>query len=148
MIEILSEPIDVEAVIASVSSSSAGAVDVFLGTTRDSSAGKRVLQLRYEAYVPLAIKEMERIAGEARRQWPVEEVSIVHRIGEVPVGEASVVIAVSTPHRRESFDACRYLIDELKKRVPIWKQEVYDGGASWVEEPWRRSEPGRVEKQA
>ncbi len=148
MIEIVPGPIDVAAVIESVASPSSGAVSLFIGTTRNANEGRRVTGLRYEAYIPLAVKEMERIAGEVRSRWPVERVSLVHRIGEVPVGEASVVIAVSTPHRKESFEACRYAIDELKKRVPIWKQEVFDDGTSWVEEPWRGAEKGKAEERA
>jgi molybdopterin synthase catalytic subunit len=136
MVQLTHIRIDVQAVIASVSTAESGGVDVFIGTTRNHSGGRAVLALEYEAYEPMALKVMERVAGEARRRWAVEKIAIVHRTGRVEVGEASVVIAVSSPHRREAFEACRYLIDRLKSEAPIWKREFFaDGTVEWSGQP-------------
>ncbi len=132
MIEIVRTKIDVEAVIKSVEDHSAGGIDVFIGTTRNFSNGKEVLSLAYEAYEPMAMKKMHEIAQEAQHRWSVKKISIVHRVGKVKIGEASVVIAVSSVHRNEAFEACRFLIDSLKKVVPIWKKEVFKDGEIWV----------------
>jgi molybdopterin synthase catalytic subunit len=132
MIEIVSTPIDVQAIIGSVHDPRAGAVDLFLGTTRNQTKGRDVLWLEYEAFEPMARELMERIAREARERWGTTKIAIVHRIGRVEVGEVSVAIAVSSPHRNEAFLACRYVIDTLKKTVPIWKKEVFADGGEWV----------------
>jgi molybdopterin synthase catalytic subunit len=132
MIRIVEGRIDVEELVASVRAPEAGAVDVFIGTTRNHSRGRRVRSLEYEAYEPMAVRMMERIAEEARQRWDLINVSIVHRVGKVDVGEASVVIAVSSGHRTEAFQACRFLIDRLKQIVPIWKREFFeDGSVEW-----------------
>ena len=133
MIAISANPIDVAGVVASVHDPSAGAVDVFIGTTRGISEGRRILRLEYEAYEPMAIACLNRIAQEVAAQWHVTKLSVVHRTGVVPVGEASVVIAVSAPHRSDAFAACRSIIERVKTEVPIWKKEFYEGGAVWVE---------------
>jgi molybdopterin synthase catalytic subunit len=133
MIEITAEKIDVETIIGSVGAPEAGGIALFLGTTRNNSDGKKVQSLAYEAYVPMAIKMMGDIANEIHKRWNVHNVSIVHRVGDVPVSEASVVIAVSAAHRNAALESCRYAIDELKKRVPIWKKEIFENGAEWVE---------------
>lgn len=119
-------PIDTAAAIAHVGDPSCGAITVFLGTTRadTDAAGRRTVALDYEAYDRMAIEQMRDLADQARRRWPIARVALVHRVGRVPLGEVSVAVAVSCPHRGEAFDACRWLIDELKKIVPIWKQEV------------------------
>jgi len=132
MIEIVHTPIDVEAVLESVRDPGAGALDLFLGTTRNQTKGRSVLWLEYEAYEPMARGLMERIAREAGERWGITKISIVHRIGRVAVGETSVAIAVSSAHRNEAFLACRYAIDDLKKNVPIWKKEVFADGGHWV----------------
>lgn len=133
VIRIQQEPIDIDATIRSVASPSCGAIDVFIGTTRDHADGRTVRSLAYEAHEPMALKETGQIVEVARRRWPVEHVSVVHRIGRVPMGEASVVIAVSAPHRAEAFEACRFIIDTLKQTVPIWKKEEFaDGTAEWT----------------
>lgn len=132
MFEIVDHPIDLAAVTARVASPAAGAVCTFIGTTRDYHDGRRVLRLEYEAYREMAIAEMERIGKAARDRWPVERIAITHRIGIVPVGEASVVIAVSAGHRAAAFEACRFAIDRLKQVVPIWKKEHYEGGEIWI----------------
>ena len=132
MIEIIKTPIDIPSVLESVRDTSAGAIDIFIGTTRDHAEGKKVLTLEYEAYEPMAIRLMQDIAREAQSRWHVKKISIIHRVGTVDVGEASIVIAVSAEHRSESFDACRFIIDTVKKTVPIWKKEYFVGGELWV----------------
>lgn len=132
MIEIINHNIDVACVLKSVEDPSAGGIDVFIGTTRNHAHGRKVLVLEYEAYQPMALHVMNTIAEEARRRWDIRKISIVHRIGRVDIGEASIVIAVSASHRREAFEACRYAIDTLKKEVPIWKKEFFDDGEVWV----------------
>ncbi len=134
MIEIITNTIYTEQVIKSVEDPTAGGIDVFIGTTRNHSNGKRVLHLEYEAYQPMAIKMMHRIAEDVRAKWSIKKISIVHRIGRLEIGEPSVVIAVSSAHRAEAFDACRFAIDSLKKTVPIWKKEFFEDGEVWVQE--------------
>ena len=131
--EVVSEPVDVNAVIARVASSKAGAIVTFQGVVRDNSLGRKVRYLEYEAYPPMAIAEMERIEEEARRRWTVEKIAITHRLGRLEIGEASVVIAVSSPHRREAIEACHFAIDRLKQTVPVWKKEYWEGGEIWIE---------------
>jgi molybdopterin synthase catalytic subunit len=132
VVRIQHEAIDIDATFRSVASPSAGAVDVFIGTTRDHAEGRTVQSLAYEAHEPMALQETERIVEIARQRWPVERVAVVHRLGRVPVGEVSVVIAVSAAHRAEAFEACRFIIDTLKQTVPIWKKEEFaDGSAEW-----------------
>lgn len=132
MFEIVDRPIDAAAVTVRVASAAAGAVCTFVGTTRDHNDGRRVLRLEYEAYPAMAIAEMEKIGDSARRRWPIEKIAITHRIGVVPIGDASVVIAVSSGHRAAAFEACRFAIDRLKELVPIWKKEHYEGGEIWI----------------
>jgi molybdopterin synthase catalytic subunit len=129
------DPIDVATVIDSVKADAAGGIDVFIGTTRDHSKGRKVVRLEYEAYVPMATKCLNEIEQEARQRWNLHGASIVHRTGMVTIGEASVVIAVSSVHRDEAFQACRYLIDRLKEVVPIWKREFFaDGTVEWSQQ--------------
>ena len=133
MVQIVPTVIDVAKTIAMVVDPGSGAVNVFIGTTRNNAGGRAVTMLEYEAYDPMAIEIMRRLEAEALRRWHLTSVVIVHRTGRVPVGEASVVIAVSAPHRSATFDACRWLIDTLKKEVPIWKRETFvDGTTAWV----------------
>ncbi|KAI8988758.1 Molybdopterin biosynthesis MoaE [Pilobolus umbonatus] len=109
----------------------AGAVSTFSGTTRDEFDGKRVVQLEYEAYVPMASKILHDIVDEARVKWELNKVAVYHRLGTVTVGEVSVVIATSSKHRLDSIHSTEYIIDELKERCPIWKKEVYEDGSVW-----------------
>ena len=132
MFEIVSQPIDEQAVAASVADPGAGGVCVFSGVVRDNSRGKRVLYLEYEAYPAMAVKQMQAIADEIRARWQIKQVSMAHRVGRLEIGEASVCIAVSAPHRAEAFEACRYAIDRLKTILPVWKKEVWEGGEYWV----------------
>lgn len=132
MISLTQYPIDLRATITTVVTPESGGIDVFIGTTRNHSDARTVTLLEYEAYEPMALQIMEKIVREAQTKWPIHEVAIVHRLGEVPVGEASVVIAVSGAHRNEAFEACRFLIDTLKREVPIWKREHFaDGTNEW-----------------
>ena len=133
MVEITDGPIDHAAVTETVRSTRAGAVCMFLGTTREITDDKRTATLDYEAYGPMARKELEALEAEARGRWPLIHAAIVHRVGLVDPGEISVVVAVSSPHRRAAFEACQWIMDTLKERVPIWKRETWtDGGGEWV----------------
>ncbi len=126
------EAIDLDAIVSAVRDPAAGAITTFLGTTRATNRGRAVLRLEYEAYDDMAVSEFRKIAAEAARRWELVRVSIVHRVGVVPLGEASVAIAVSAPHRRESIEACHYCIDALKLVAPIWKKEFFEGGEVWI----------------
>lgn len=135
-IEILATPLDAQRAIAFVAVPEAGGIDVFLGTTRsETSADHRQLRaLDYEAYLEMALQQMNELARRAREKYPIAKIAMLHRIGRVAIAEPSVVIAVSCPHRGQAFDACRFLIDELKAQVTIWKKEVWaDGSTSWVD---------------
>ncbi|HZO80599.1 MAG TPA: molybdopterin converting factor subunit 1 [Candidatus Binataceae bacterium] len=126
------EPIDVAALERAVADARAGAIVTFAGTTREENAGRRVIRLEYEAYEPMALSEMRRLAQQAGERWRIVRVAIAHRIGLVSIGETSVAIAVSAAHRSEAFEACRFAIDRLKEIVPIWKKEYFEGGEVWV----------------
>ena len=130
MVSITLDPIDSASIITELSAPEAGGIDLFLGTTRNHSNGKGVVLLEYEAYEPMAIGIMEQLEREARTRWPLVNVVMIHRIGRVPVTEASVAIGVSSAHRAEAFEACRFLIDRLKSEVPIWKREHFEDGTS------------------
>lgn len=125
-------PLEVEKAYAHAQAGNTGAVNIFVGTVRNKTDTRNVVNLEYEAYEGMAIKEMRKIAEEAASKWPVEKIIIHHRVGKLSVSEATVVIAVSTPHRHDSFEACRYIIDTLKKSVPIWKKEIFEDGEEWV----------------
>jgi molybdopterin synthase catalytic subunit len=127
------EPIDVAALAATTPAD--GAVCLFVGVVRNENQGRAVLRLEYEAYEEMALPLMEDIAAEARRLHPVTDVRLVHRLGRLEIGEASVAVAVSSPHRAEAFAACRFAIDTLKARVPIWKKELYADGSAWLDGP-------------
>ena len=133
MVSLTQEPIDVAQLISTVGQPSAGGVVLFLGLTREMTHGRRTTTLHYEAYRPMAVAEMQKLSDEARRRWMLDECHIVHRLGEVPLGEASVAVVASSAHRDAAFAASRWLIDTLKQRVPIWKQEHWsDGTSEWV----------------
>ncbi|MGH8012225.1 MAG: molybdenum cofactor biosynthesis protein [Candidatus Binataceae bacterium] len=125
-------PIDVGALERAVAAPNAGATVTFAGTTRDDNAGRRVLRLEYEAYEPMALNEIRKLALEAGQRWRIVRIAIQHRVGRVDIGETSVAIAVSAAHRAEAFEACRFAIDRLKEIVPIWKKEYFEGGEVWV----------------
>ncbi|WP_435006886.1 molybdenum cofactor biosynthesis protein MoaE [Tundrisphaera lichenicola] len=133
MIELTDNPIDHASVTERVRSDQAGAVCSFLGTVREMTGERRTASLDYEAYPEMALKTLGELEAQARRRWPVIELAIVHRLGHLELGEISVAVAVSCPHRDQSFEACRWLIDTLKEVVPIWKKEVWaDGTEEWV----------------
>lgn len=135
MVSLTTSPIDIQGILKEIASPESGGIDVFIGTTRNNSRGRRVQRLEYEAYGPMALKLMESIEREASERWPIHRIAIVHRIGKVDIGQASVVIAVSSVHRGEAFHACKYLIDRLKEIVPIWKREYFeDGTVEWSQQ--------------
>jgi len=126
------EPLSLEAVVDEVSDESAGAVATFLGNVRRESRGRTVLYLEYEAYVEMAEDVMAQLAAELEQRYDLWAVAIHHRVGRVEIGEASVVVAVSAPHRQDALAACKDAIDTLKQTVPLWKKEVYEGGEAWL----------------
>lgn len=132
MFEITDQPIFLETLLKAVSRPSSGGIATFLGVVREQTRGRRVLYLEYEAYGEMAIPKMREIAEEIRRKWEVGEIAMVHRVGHLEIGEASVAIAVSAPHRHQALAACAYAIDRLKEIVPIWKKEVWIDGEEWV----------------
>jgi MoaE-MoaD fusion protein len=115
-----------------------GAVVSFEGVVRNHSAGRKTLYLEYEAYTPMAVRKMEEIGAEAKEKFHVSSVGIIHRVGKLEIGEASVAIVVTAAHRRPAFEACQYLIDRLKQVVPVWKKEYFEDGAIWVEGEGRK----------
>lgn len=133
MYEVVQEPIPVDAVLSRVAHRDAGAIVLFLGTVREHTAGRRTVTMDYDAYSPMAEKEMSRIGRDVAERWPNVRLAITHRVGRLHIGEVSVAIAASAPHRPEAFLASRYAIDRLKVIVPVWKKEWYeDGTAEWV----------------
>lgn len=131
-IQIWERPLDHALCLELVSDAGAGGIATFVGTVRDQTAGKPVVRLEFEAYTPMALSEMRKIAEEAARRWPVRKMVIHHRVGTLEVGDIAVIIAVATPHRKAAFAACAYAIDTLKETVPIWKKEVFEDGEVWV----------------
>ncbi len=134
MIRIVEEPIDVGSVLAELEDPGSGAWVTFDGRVRNHARGKSVTHLFYEAYGPMAVREMEKIRDRAMQRWPLTHLVIVPRVGRLEVGESSVLIAAASPHRSDAFEACRWAIDTLKTTVPIWKKEHYADGEVWVEE--------------
>jgi molybdopterin synthase catalytic subunit len=126
------EPLSLDAVVGEVEDESAGAVATFLGTVRRESRGRTVRYLEYEAYVEMAEGVMAQIAADLEQRYDLWAVAIHHRVGRVEIGEASVAIAVSAPHREDALAACKEAIDTLKQTVPLWKKEVYEGGEEWL----------------
>jgi molybdopterin synthase catalytic subunit len=132
MFRVTNQPIDLDELVGFVTDPEAGAISTFIGTTRDNNEGRKVTGLDYEAYPEMAEKELARIGEQAKKQWPICRMAIVHRLGPVQIGQASVIIAVSSAHRDAAFAACRFAIEEIKKTVPIWKKEVFEGGEVWI----------------
>ena len=131
-IELTHNPLDPERVTSQVRRDTNGAVVTFLGTTRNNFQGKQVLSLEYEAYEEMALKKLGEVREELQAQCDLEDIAISHRIGTVPIGEVSLVVAVASPHRVEAFHACHRAVDRLKETVPIWKKEVFEDGSRWV----------------
>ena len=133
MIELTSEPIDTTGLLERVRSPAAGAIVLFAGTTRELTDGRQTAWLEYESYGEMARQQLERLAIEARARWPIVGLAMAHRVGRVPLTETSVAVVVSTAHRTDAFEAGKWLIDELKQQVPIWKREHFaDGQTEWV----------------
>jgi MoaE-MoaD fusion protein len=132
-VRIIREPIDAQAVLAQLKQPADGAAVVFDGVVRDNTRGRRALYLEYESYEAMALKQMESLAAEARTRFGVRATSIIHRLGRLEIGETSVLIVVASAHRGAAFDACRWIIDTLKKTVPIWKKEYFEDGAVWAD---------------
>lgn len=129
------EPIDSQAIARQMLRASDGAICIFDGVVRDNSKGKRTLYLEYEGYESMALKKLEEIGAFVRQAWEIGTVAIVHRLGHLEIGETSVAVIVTSPHRRAAFDACHYAIDKLKRTVPIWKKEFFEDSEFWVEGP-------------
>ena len=130
--EITQTPINMQVLTDFVSDPAAGAMATFVGMTRDTNDGRRVIRLEYECYPGMAEKEMRKIAAEVLTRWPIRKIAMIHRLGQVDIGEASVAIAVSSGHRHAAFEACHFAINQLKEIVPIWKKELYEGGELWI----------------
>ncbi|MEZ4983897.1 MAG: molybdenum cofactor biosynthesis protein MoaE [Saprospiraceae bacterium] len=131
-IQLLTSPLSLETCQAQADDPTAGGTVLFIGTVRNHTSGKTVLRLHFEAYEPMAIQEMDKIAVQASEQWPLHRVAIHHRTGMLLPGDIAVIIAVSAAHRAEAFAACQYAIDTLKQTVPIWKKEFFEDGEVWV----------------
>ncbi|KAI8969268.1 Molybdopterin biosynthesis MoaE [Mycotypha africana] len=132
IVEVTADPLPtLDEIANSVQDDAAGAISTFSGTTRNTFKGKKVVKLEYEAYIPMAEKVLMQLVREARNKWNLQHVAIYHRIGTVPVGQTSVVVATSSTHRADSMEATRHLIDRLKEKCPIWKKEVYEDGSVW-----------------
>ena len=132
MYQLTREPIDVAGVLETLEDPACGGLAVFLGTVRNHSGGQRVLRLLYEAYDRMALAEMERIGESVMREVQVSKVVIIHRIGELQIGDVAVITAAAAPHRSEAFRACQLLINRVKQDVPIWKKEFFEATAAWV----------------
>jgi molybdopterin synthase catalytic subunit len=131
--ELVRAAIDVGKLITEASRPDCGAVSLFIGNSRDHSEGHRVLRLEYEAYEPMALAALEQLERDARKRFEIAACRIVHRLGEVPLAEASVAVVVAAAHRQPAFDACQWAMNELKRSAPIWKKEFFaEGGAEWV----------------
>ncbi len=135
LFRITDEPIAPGALYDEVRADGDGAVVTFAGVVRDHSNGRRTDHLVYEAYPPMAEREMAKIGEEAALRWEVDDIAILHRVGRLEIGEISVLVAVSSPHRADGFSACRFAIDRLKQTVPVWKKEMSEDGEYWVEGP-------------
>jgi molybdopterin synthase catalytic subunit len=133
LVALTREPIDRDALIAALQQPADGAIVVFDGIVRDNTRGRKTLYLDYEAYEAMALAEMEKLAAEASTRFAVDRVGVVHRLGRLQIGESSIVIVVTSAHRAAAFDACRWLIDTLKRTVPVWKKEHFADGAVWTD---------------
>lgn len=133
LFEVIAEPLDPQRVAEHVRRDEAGAVALFYGVVRNENMGRKVLYLEYDAYPEMATRQMRAIAEEAMGRWPITDVAIQHRTGRLEIGETSLLVAVSSPHRKEAFEACHALVDRFKEVVPIWKKEVWEGGEEWIE---------------
>jgi molybdopterin synthase catalytic subunit len=140
MVSVSDEPLDAIGIMEFVADDSAGSTVLFSGTVRDHSPGRQgVTRLEYEAYEGVVTTKIREVVDEAMERWPIVKAAAVHRTGVLGLRESAVIVAVSTAHRADGFPACRYIIDELKHRVPIWKKEHWEGGSEWVREDLHHS---------
>jgi molybdopterin synthase catalytic subunit len=133
MFAITADPLDPAALVEAVRRDESGAVALFYGVVRNENKGRSVQYLEYDAYPEMAIKKMKEVADEVRARFPVTGVGVLHRIGRLEIGETSLLVAVSSGHRKEAFEACHFAVDRIKEIVPIWKKEVWDDGEEWIE---------------
>ena len=133
LFEVTADELDPGRVVEHVRRDEAGAIALFYGIVRDHNRGRKVMHLEYDAYPEMATKVMQRIADEVKERFNIAETAIQHRTGRLEVGETSLLVAVSSAHRKEAFEACHALVDRLKEEVPIWKKEVFEGGEEWIE---------------
>ena len=133
MFEISHQPIDLNRVIDAVTAAECGGISVFLGTVRNHSGGKPVSKLEYQAYEEMAVPELKQLAKEVMAECGCHKLAVIHRVGTLEIGDVAVVVAASAAHRKEAFSGCRTMIDRLKERVPIWKKEFGEDGATWIE---------------
>ena len=133
LFEVTADELDPGRVVEHVRRDDAGAIALFYGVVRDHNRGRKVMRLEYDAYPEMATKVMQRIADEVKERFNVAETAIQHRTGRLEIGETSLLVAVSSAHRKEAFEACHALVDRLKEEVPIWKKEVFEGGEEWIE---------------
>lgn len=133
LFEVTPDPLDAQRLVEHVRRDESGAVALFYGVVRNHNMGRRVLYLEYDAFPEMATKVMRQIGEEIKTCFPIDDVAVQHRIGRLEIGETSLLVAVSSAHRQEAFEACRALVDRLKEVVPIWKKEVWEGGEEWIE---------------
>ena len=131
-VQILDKALNVEACSQFVEDSAAGGSCIFVGTVRNATQGRNVVRLEFESFIPMAVKEIDKILDLTLSKWRPLSVSVHHRVGKLEIGEAAVIIAVSTPHREAAFNSCKFIIDTLKQTVPIWKKEIFEDGQVWV----------------
>lgn len=147
MFEITESAISPEELIQKVTHPNAGAISTFIGTVREMTKGKRTLFLEYQAYKPMAVKQLRQIGEEIKTKWPDAIVAITHRIGKLEISDIAVVIAVSTPHRNDAFEASRYAIERIKEIVPIWKKEQWEDGESWIGDQLEKTPLAELKKK-
>jgi molybdopterin synthase catalytic subunit len=133
LFEVTAEPLDPQRCVDAVRKDEAGAVALFYGVVRNNNMGRNVLYLEYDAYPEMATKVMRQISEEMMSAHPITDVAIQHRTGRLEIGETSLLVAVSSPHRKEAFEACHFAVDRIKQVVPIWKKEVWEDGSEWIE---------------
>ena len=133
LISITADLLDPQPFIEHVRRDETGAVALFLGVVRSNNLGRRVLHLEYDAYPQMAEKKLREIAEEIMTRWPISDIAIAHRTGRLGIGETSLVVVVSSPHRHEAFEACHHAVNRIKEVAPIWKKEVWEGGETWLE---------------
>lgn len=147
MIQVTDKSLDPQVASTMVRKNTNGAVITFLGTTRGNSDNRRVLYLEYEAYIPMAVNMLTQIKESVKTDWDIDDIVIMHRIGRLEIEEISLIVAVASPHRKEAFEACISIVNQIKETVPIWKKEVFEDGEEWVgchSQPQIESEAGQI----